>query len=87
MHLTVQTFNSCTSWPDTYQYLVAQTPMNNILKNKLSTSMTRVAGELKLRVREVRNLWSCSCPENWIAIGRAVVYYARTAHAFSAGIK
>ena len=27
------------------------------------------------------------CPENWVAIGRAVVYYARAAHSFSAGIK
>ena len=26
------------------------------------------------------------CPENWVAIGRVVVYYARAAHAFSAGI-
>ena len=27
------------------------------------------------------------CPGNWTAIGRAVVYYARTAYAFSTGIK
>ena len=27
------------------------------------------------------------CPENWVAIGHAVAYYARAAHAFSAGIK
>ena len=27
------------------------------------------------------------CPGNWVAIGHAVVYYARAAHAFSAGIK
>ena len=27
------------------------------------------------------------CPENWKAIGRAVVYYAWAAHAFSTGIK
>ena len=27
------------------------------------------------------------CPENWKAIGRAVVYYARASHAFSAGIE
>ena len=26
-------------------------------------------------------------PKNWVAIGRAVVYYARAAHTFSAGIK
>ena len=24
------------------------------------------------------------CPENWVAIGRAVAYYAQVAHAFSA---
>ena len=27
------------------------------------------------------------CPENWVSIGRAVVYYARAAQAFSAEIK
>ena len=27
------------------------------------------------------------CPGNWVAIGHAVVYYARVAQAFSAGIK
>ena len=27
------------------------------------------------------------CPGNLVAIGRAVVYYARAAHTFSAGIK
>ena len=27
------------------------------------------------------------CPGNWVAIGRAVVYYARGDQAFSAGIK
>ena len=27
------------------------------------------------------------CPGNWVAIGRAVVYSARAAHAFSAGTK
>ena len=27
------------------------------------------------------------CPGNWIAIGRAVMYTAETAQAFSAGIK
>ena len=27
------------------------------------------------------------CQGNWVAIGRTVVYYARAAHAFSAGIK
>ena len=27
------------------------------------------------------------CPGNWVAIRRAFLYYARAAHAFSAGIK
>ena len=27
------------------------------------------------------------CPLSWLAIGRVFVYYARAAHAFSAGIK
>ena len=27
------------------------------------------------------------CPGNWVVIGRAVVYYARDAHTFSAEIK
>ena len=27
------------------------------------------------------------CPEHWVAIGHAVVYYARAAHALSEGIK
>ena len=28
-----------------------------------------------------------ACPGNWLAIGRAVGYNARTAHAFGAGIE
>ena len=35
----------------------------------------------------VRNGQMHPCPENCVAIGRAVVYYALAAHAFSAGIK
>ena len=27
------------------------------------------------------------CPRNWVAVGRAVVYYSIAAQAFSAGIK
>ena len=41
----VQAFNSCTSRPDVRQYLVVQTPMDNINKNKPSTSMTHGAWE------------------------------------------
>ena len=54
-------------------------------KNKLSTSMTHVACESKLR-SVVRSFIHPS-PRNWVTIGRAVVYYAWAAHAFSAGIK
>ena len=50
-----------------------------------STSMTHVACESKLDsvVRSPMH----PCPGKWVAIGRVVVYYARVAHAFSAGIK
>ena len=53
--------------------------------NRPSTSMTHVPCESKLRsfVRSSMHL----CPGNVVAIGRAVVYYARAAHTFSAGIK
>ena len=47
--------------------------------------MTQVAFKSKLRsfVRSSLHL----CPDNWLAIGRVVVYNARAAHAFSAGIR
>ena len=47
--------------------------------------MTHVACESKLRL-DLRSSLN-PCPENWVAIGRAVVYYARAVHALSAGIK
>ena len=82
---TVQTFNSCTSRPDVCHCLVVQIPIDNMSKNNQSTSMTHVACESKLRsvVRSFIHPW----PWNRVTIGRAVVYYARTAYAFSAGIK
>ena len=40
--LTVQTFNSCTSRPDVCQNQVVETPMDDMSKNKPSTSMTHV---------------------------------------------
>ena len=82
---TVQTFNSCTSRPDVCQCLVVQRPIDNMSNNRPSTSMTHVACETKLRsfVRSSMHI----CPGNVVAIGRAVVYYARAAHIFSAGIK
>ena len=36
---------------------------------------------------EVRDLWSHPWPGNWVAIGRAVVYYAWAGHAYSTGFK
>ena len=47
--------------------------------------MAQVACESKLRLvfRSSMN----PCPENWVAIGRVFVYYAKAARTFSAGIK
>ena len=47
--------------------------------------MTQVACKPKLR--SVLRSSVHPCQVNWVAIGHAVVYYAQTAHAFSAGIK
>ena len=47
--------------------------------------MTHVACASKLR-SVVRSSMH-SCPRNLVPIGRAVVYYVRAAHAYSAGIK
>ena len=47
--------------------------------------MTHVACESNLRV--VMRSSVHPYPGTWLAIGRAVLYYARLAHAFSAGIK
>ena len=55
--------------------MVVKTPMGDMSKNKPNTSMPYVACKSTLR------------PGNWMAIGRAVVYYARATHVFSAGIK
>ena len=82
---TVQTFNSCTSWPVVCQCQIVQIPMNNMSKNKPSTPMTHVACESKL-VSFVRS-YMHQGPRNLAAIRHAVVYNAQAAHAFSAGIK
>ena len=47
--------------------------------------MTHVACKSKLR--SVVRSFMHSCARNWVAVVRAVVYYAQPAHAFSAGIK
>ena len=62
-----------------------KTPVNNMSKNKSNTATTLVSWESKLW-SDVRSSMH-PCPGNWVAIGRAVVYYARVAHALSAGIK
>ena len=48
---TVQTFNSCTSRPNVFQYLVLQTLTGNMLKNKpcICTPIAHVACTSKLR--------------------------------------
>ena len=84
MGSTIQTFNSCTSGPDVCQCMVVQIPMHNMSENRPSTSMTHVACELKLR--SVARLYVHPCHGNWVAVGRSVVFYARAAHAISAGL-
>ena len=83
---TVQTFNSCSSRPDVCRCLVVQTPLVNTSKKGQShqwpTHLTNAMFSC-----EARDLWSHPCSGNWVAIGRAVVYYSRAVHAFSAGIK
>ena len=71
---TVRTFNSCTSRPEVCQCLVIQTPMDNMSKNKSSTSQAHVACASKL-CSFVRS----SMPRR-VAVGCAVVYHAFAAH-------
>ena len=86
INTTVQTFNSCTSRPDVCQSLFSlKTPMDNMSKDKPSTSMTQVACDEKLR--SVLRSSMHPCPGNRVPIGRAVVYYARAAQTFSAKFK
>ena len=42
-----------------------------------------------LRIKATFSLWSYMhlLPGNWVAIGHTVMYYARVAHTFNAGIK
>ena len=55
------------------------------VKNTSGSSVTHVACKSKLR--SVVRLSMYPCPGNWMAVGCAVVYYARTDHTLSAGIK
>ena len=67
---TVQAFNSCTSRPDVSQCVVIHIPVDNMSKNKPSTSMTQVACESNLR--SVIRSSMHPCRGNWVAIRRAV---------------
>ena len=83
---TVQTFNSCTSRPCVCQCPAVLTPIENTSIHKANASTTYVACKSKLR-SVVRSSMH-PCLGNWVAIGRAVVYYARAAHTlqeFNAG--
>ena len=82
---TVKPFDSCTSRPDVCQCLVVHTPMHNMSNEKPSISMTHVA--CKSKFSSVVRPYMHPCPGNWVAIGRAVVYYYWAAHTLSAGIK
>ena len=78
-------FHSCTSRPDVCQFLVVQTTMDKMSKNKSSTSLTHVACESMLRSVVRSSIHPCL--RNCAAIRCAVVYYAWGAQSFSAGIK
>ena len=61
------------------------TPIDNISKNEQSIAMIHVACESMLCLVVRPSLHPC--PGNWVTVWRAVMYRARTAHAFSAGIE
>ena len=59
--------------------------MHNMSKINPSTPMTHTTYEENLRSVERSSMHLC--PENWVALGRPVVHYARDAHTLSAEIK
>ena len=79
---SVQIVDSCISRPDVLQCSVVQITCQ---KSKQSASMTHVASESKLRLVVRSSMYPCQ--GYWVAIGRAVMYYARDAQAVSAEIK
>ena len=81
---SVQSFNSCTSRPDASDWLYKH-PGTTSQRNKPSTSKSHVACKSKLL--SVVSSSMHPCPGNRVATRRAVVYYVRTAHAFSAEIE
>ena len=82
---TVLTFYSCTSRPDVYHRLVTNAFGHKCQRNKPSTPISHVSSGLKPHSVVRSSLHPC--PDNRVAIGRAVVYYARAAHVFFAEIK
>ena len=62
-----------------------KTLVDSMSTNKPSTSLTHVACETKLHSVVTSSMHPCL--GNCVAIGHAVVYHARAAHAFRAGIK
>ena len=62
-----------------------KTLVDSMSTSKPSSSMTNVACETKLHSVVTSSMHPCL--GNCVAIGHAVVYHARTAHAFRAGIK
>ena len=76
---TVQTFYACTSRTDICQCLVVQKNMDNISKNEHINDPCILRSKVPVKLHP--------CQGNWAAIVRAIGYYARAAHAFSAGIK
>ena len=82
---TVQTFNFCTSRPDVRQCLVVKHTWLTCQKNK--PNHINDPRSLQIEVRSAVSSSMHPWPENWMAIGRAVVYSARATHVFIAGIK
>ena len=75
---TVPKFISCNSRTNVCQCMVVQTSRNN-KKSQVLCCPAELANQIYVQ------LGDHPCPGNWSAIGHAVVYYARDAHAFSAG--
>ena len=71
-YYAVQAFNSCTSRPDLCQWLVVQTPIDNVKK------IGQEHDPCSLRIKamfSVIHAW----PEYWVTIGRVVVYHTLAA--------
>ena len=82
---TVQTFNFGISRPDVRQCLVVKHPW--LTCQKIKPNHINDPRSFQIEVRSVVSSSMHPWPENLVVIGRAVVYYARLAHIFSAEIK